>query len=355
MASKSNGPKFSVSELSDGERNALLIAANILTVKLGTIVFVDEAERHLHRSIISPLLTQLFANRPDCAFVISTHDVLLPLDNPTARTLLLRACSYTGNTVNGWDADLVTAESEIGDDLKIDIVGGRRKLLFVEGTEQGLDKPIYSLIFPNFSVIAKANCRDVEHAVSGIRDAAGFHCLRAFGIVDNDRRTPDDIEKMRSKGVYAAPVFSIESIYYYTEIQKRIAQRQSALTGADSDELLNKAKNTAVEAVKAHVQRLSERAVEATLRQDLMRQLPRQQDTAAAQPINVTIDVPSVVAAEAARLRQACDETDFATIIARYPVRETPALGNIAKCLGFQNRAQYESAVRKLLMDDATA
>ena len=84
MASKSGSKPYSIAQLSDGERNALLIATNVLTVKDGTLVLIDEPERHLHRSIISPLLTHLFAQRPECAFIVSTHDVMLPLDNPAS-------------------------------------------------------------------------------------------------------------------------------------------------------------------------------------------------------------------------------------------------------------------------------
>jgi hypothetical protein len=86
-----------------------------------------------------------------------------------------------------------------------------------------------------------------------------------------------------------------------------------------------------------------------------MRPLPGRKDIASAQVIIVTIDVLKVVAEEATRLQQACDAVDLASVIARYPVRETPALDYIAKHLGFQTRNQYESAVRKLLMDDAEA
>ena len=171
VASKNGSAPYSIAELSDGERNAILIAANVLTAKEGTLLLIDEPERHLHRSIISPLLTLLFAKRPDCAFVVSTHDVMLPLDNPSARTLLIRGCTYDGSTVTAWDADVVAPGSGIDDDLKRDILGARRKILFVEGTESSLDKPIYSLIFPEISVIAKGSCRDVERAVLSIRDA----------------------------------------------------------------------------------------------------------------------------------------------------------------------------------------
>jgi ABC-type lipoprotein export system ATPase subunit len=75
-ATQSGGTKYGIAELSDGERNAILMAANILTVPKGTLLLIDEPERHLHRSIISPLLTHLFARRPDCAFIVSTHDAI---------------------------------------------------------------------------------------------------------------------------------------------------------------------------------------------------------------------------------------------------------------------------------------
>ena len=71
--------------------------------------------------------------------------------------------------------------------------------------------------------------------------------------------------------------------------------------------------------------------------------------------INVSIDMAAFIAEERARLQHALDARDVATIISNYPVRETQALGQISQRLGFQNRGQYESALRKLLMDDNEA
>lgn len=355
MASRNSGPKYSISELSDGERNALLIAANVLTCKPGSILLIDEPERHLHRSIISPLLTLLFSKRSDCAFVISTHDVMLPLDNHEARTLLIRGCTYQNSNVVNWDADLLDAGGEIDDQLKQDVLGSRRKLLFVEGTVASLDLPLYSLLFPQVSVIPKSTCRDVEHAVSSIRDANELHWLRAFGIVDHDRRPEEAIAGLKEKGVYAVPVFAVESIYYHTLVLERLAACQNEMTGADTDQLLEQAKSAAINAIRPHIQRLSERVIEASVRQRLMSKLPKRSDIAQAQPIEITIDVPTIIAEEVARLTQACDDGDLSVIIARYPVRETPALREIAMKLGFQGRTQYENAVRKMLMDNTEA
>lgn len=355
IARKSDCEPYSIAQLSDGERNVLLIAATVLTVKPGTLILIDEPERHLHRSIISPLLTNLFAKRQDCAFVISTHDVMLPLDNPSAQSLLLRGCTYTGNLVTAWDADIVPAETEIDETLKKDILGARRKILFVEGTEKSLDKQLYSLIFPGISVISKATCRDVEHAVVGVRDASSLHWLHAFGIVDNDGRAPADIKNLEARGVYAISVFSVESIFYYPEIQRLVVQRHAEVTGEDAAARLESAKAAAIEAIKPHIQRLSNRMAEKAVREEIFRQWPRDTDIAAAKPISISVDVAAFAAKEHDRLRTAADADELSTIIARYPIRETPALTEIARKLGFQDCGQYEGAVRKLLMDDDNA
>lgn len=356
FASKNGSQPYSVAELSDGERNALLIAADVLTAPPGTLFVIDEPERHLHRSIISPLLTLLFERRNDCAFIVSTHDVLLPIDNPSARTLLLRSCTYSEpSSVRGWDADFVVTPDEIDDTLKKDILGSRRNLLFVEGEEHSLDRPIYSLLFPTASVISKQSCRDVEHAVTGIRDSGELHWLRAFGIIDNDNRDPTEISKLKSRGVYAVPAISVEAIYYHPSIQQQVCKRQAKVTGGNAQVLILEARDRALASLSPHVQRLSERVVEAKIRADLITKLPKRRDIATALRIDIRIDVPKIVADEKAKLEAAIASRDLGLIIARYPVRESGALGTIAETLGFQGRSQYESAVRQLLIDDGSA
>lgn len=354
-ASKSPDSPYSIAELSDGERNAILIAANVLTVRNGTLILIDEPERHLHRSIISPLLKSLFAQRPDCAFIISTHEVMLPLDVPESQILLIRGCDFKNSENITWESDVLSSESDIDDDIKRDILGARRKLLFIEGTENSLDKSLYSIIFPNVSVIAKSSSRDVEHTVSSIRDSESLHWLQAFGIIDNDGRSQEDINRLKSKGIYALPVFSVESIYYYTELQGRVAARQAEVTGDNVGRRIHEATLSAIEVIRPHAQRLSERAVEKKLREEMFKHLPKREEIAAANPINVTIDVPSIVREENNCFQAALNEGNLSDIIAHYPVRETPALKTIATKLGFQNREQYEAAVRKLLKDDANS
>ena len=136
LATKFGTEPYSAAEMSDGERNALLLTAEVLTVQPGTLILIDEPELHLHRSIVSPLLNGLFSMRQDCMFVISTHELALPLDNPASKTLLVRSCTYQGRTAVSWDVDLVNSPPEIDEDLKRDVLGARRTVVFVEGEEK---------------------------------------------------------------------------------------------------------------------------------------------------------------------------------------------------------------------------
>ena len=106
----------------------------------GTLFLIDEPERHLHRSIICPLLQAVFTARQDCRFVIATHELMLPLSFPDAEVLILRRCIFEGSKPVQWEADRTSAAAALSDELKTDIWGGRRQLVFVEGTRIALTR-----------------------------------------------------------------------------------------------------------------------------------------------------------------------------------------------------------------------
>lgn len=355
IASKAGGPPYGVNKLSDGERNAILITTNVLTAKPGTLFLIDEPERHLHRSIISPLLTLLFERRQDCAFCVATHEIMLPLSNSRARTLLLRSCGFNADAASVWDADILPAEAPIDERVKYEILGARRKILFVEGTSDSLDKPLYSLVFPDVSITPKASSIEVQRTVLGIRSAADLHWIRAFGIIDNDGRDDDDIARLRASGVYPLSVFAVESIYYHPEIQRLVSERHAAVVGGNPPARIAAAKASSLAEIARHAQRLSERVAEKRIRDSVLRQLPGRDRIAEGKPIRFEIDTPAQIAQERQRIQAFIDAGDIGSIVSRYPVRETGALATIATQLDFRDRTQYEATVRKLLMDDPDA
>ncbi len=355
MASKDGGPEYSAAQLSDGERNALLIAGNVLTAPSGTLLVIDEPERHLHRSIISPLLSQLFERRTDCGFVISTHDHDLPLEVQGARTLLLRSCNFNGQKVESWEADELPADTPIDDILKRDLLGARRKILFVEGTESSLDKPLYSLIFPMVSVIPKGNCRDVELAVVGSRAGEGFHWLRAFGIADGDGYAPDQIQSKRDKGVHALPYYSVEAIYFHPQLIEWIAFRQADVTGDDESEMTKRALAAGISAINGHTERLSEKVAKKSVRKLILEQIPNDDDLLSGRQVTIQNDAKTMCAERKSELDAALAGSDWETILTKCPVRESSALADISTALGFRKVEDYEKAVRHLMTVDSEA
>jgi ABC-type cobalamin/Fe3+-siderophores transport system ATPase subunit len=355
MASKNGGPEYSAAELSDGERNALLIAGNVLTAPPGTLLIIDEPERHLHRSIVAPLLSLLFERRSDCGFVVSTHDHDLPLEVPGARSLLIRACNFQGQNAENWEADELPADAPINEILKRDLIGSRRKVLFVEGTESSLDKPLYSLIFPMISVIPKGNCREVENAVAGSRAAQDFHWLRAFGIADGDGYDQEQVEAKRQKGVYALPFYSVESVYFHPNIIYWVAARQAEVVGGDADEMAEHAILQGVLGVSSHTERLSRNVAKKAARKLILEQIPNDDELLDGQEVIATNTAPDIHARRKVELDAAVKRRDWLTILTRCSIRECGARNDVTGALGFRTISDYEKAVRQLLTIDRDA
>jgi hypothetical protein len=108
----------------------------------------------------------------------------------------------------------------------------------------------------------------------------------------------EDIARLQKKGIFALPVFSVESIYYHPTLQEMAAKRRATVTGEDYAEKVEAAKKAALDAIRPHARRLSERTVEKRLRDEMFKYLPRRNEIRDAAPINVSIDIATFVKEE---------------------------------------------------------
>lgn len=352
FASKNSGPQYSIAQLSDGERNAILIAADVLTATPNTLFIIDEPERHLHRSIISPLLTELFLFRKDCAFIVATHDIGMPIDNPESRTLIVRSCIWNGEQINSWDADLLSPNTEIDQHLKQDILGSRRTILFIEGTGTSLDQHIYRILFPDISIVSQGNCLAVEQAVKGILATESFSWIKAYGLIDADDRLPDELEKFKTQNIYALSCYSVESLYYNSTIIKCLANVMAELLGIKSDVLENEVIDGFLKSIVVQKERLCARVSERKIRGSV--RIPIWKEIQSEAVFKQEIDLKKVFENEKILFDSYIESKEIDKLIFRYPVRETQVLNEIASTLRLKTRKDYESSVRKLLMDDVS-
>ena len=188
------------------------------------------------------------------------------------------------------------------------------------------------------------------HSVKGLRGAQHIAWVEAFGIVDRDNRSDDEVAALREDRVYALPWYSVESIYYHPRLQERIAQPRSQFLGSDSEAELQAAQECALAKVRQHVDRIAKKRASALARGQVQQSIPAEVDPDS--PLVLpSIDVPALRDEARLSLKGALDGDDLATIVERYPIRETGALTAIARGLGFKSCAEYEQAVRKLLVD----
>ena len=351
-----NGLSFSIAQMSDGERAAAIMAANVLTVEPGTILLIDEPERHLQRSIIEPFLSALFAKRQDCAFVISTHEIALPIANPAANVVILRSCLWNGNQSSAWDAEVLESGANLPEDLKRDILGARRRILFVEGSPNSRDLPLYGAMFPELSVVPKGSCNEVIRAVNGLRSSQEHHHVAAFGLIDRDDRQPDQMEKLAEGGIFALDVCSVESLYYCSDAIEAIAHRQAESLGCDPQEMISTAVQNALSAIADEsglAERMAARRSERGVRNLIERLTPNWRIIMQS---NECLEMPTTIESpyprELTQFNDLVNAGDLNGLIARYPLTESTALGRIAQIMRCADRADYERMVAARVRED---
>lgn len=353
---RGNGASFSITQMSDGERNAAIIAATVLTVKEGTTILIDEPERHLHRSIVEPFLSALFQRRTDCAFVISTHEISLPVAHPETRSLIIRSCTWNGDAAKAWDIDLLDANTKLPEDLKRAVLGSRKRILFVEGDDSNsLDLPLYRTLYPEISILPKGSCGEVLKAVKGLRGSENLHHVEAFGLIDRDDRPDDEVRRLANENVYALDFFSAEALYYYSDAIAAVAHHQAESLMKDADELRKNAVKKALDILKEEgiAERMAARRCERQVRNLLLSELPDSDSIKENPEEPICASIPSPYPDELIHFRALLAENKLDELVARYPLRKSRVFDVIARALHFTGKDNYELTLLSRLQDNS--
>ena len=240
--------------------------------------------------------------------------------------------------------------SDLPDDLKASVLGSRKRILFVEGDLGSLDAPIYGLLLPDTTVIPKGSSAHVMRAVDGLRTAERLHWVLAYGLVDRDDLTDDQVRELQDRGVFALSVHSAEAIYYSDAAMRRLARRQAETLGVDAEEWLNRATGAALALLsnEGTILRLSARRCERLVRGNMLSKIPTWRDIQSGFDISISVPVKDLYDQEVATYRVMIESRDLDGLISRYPVRESGALKEIATNLEFKGRTKYEQAVLAL-------
>ena len=222
--SKNKGQPYDARFMSDGERDVLYYLAVCLCLPQNIFVILDEPENHIHNSIINKLFSLLEKERPDLTFIYATHNLEFAAEHPNTKKLWFE--NYDGSK---WDYHILGEEEELPEQLLLEVLGAKEKVLLVEGTRNSLDTKLYQAYYKDYKVIGCGGCQNVINFVKAFNSHTLHTHYDVKGIVDRDYRPEKEIDALRKEGIYVCEVAEVENLFIVPEIMQYMA----SLLGTD--------------------------------------------------------------------------------------------------------------------------
>ena len=206
--------------LSDGEKAVFYYIGHILIAAENSYIVVDEPENHLHATICNKLWDTLEKVRNDCKFIYLTHNLSFATSRSNCTILWNKEYKppYT------WNFEVLPDTGIIPEQLVMEIVGSRKNVCFCEGNDKSsIDYKLYSVLFPEYTVIPAAGHRNVIDYVNAYNNMPSF-ITKAVGIIDGDHHLLQQIEKWKEQGVYTLPINEVENILCDENILSKAAE-----------------------------------------------------------------------------------------------------------------------------------
>lgn len=231
--------------LSAGEKLVLYYFGSVLYAPENAVIPVDSPEMFLHPSTIRSVWDRVESLRPDCTFVYTTHDLDFAATRSSAATVWVRGCSAGADA---FDYDLLPPDSQLSEEMYLAILGARRPVMFIEGDgTRSIDAKLYPLIFPEYTIKSLGSCDRVIESTRVFNSLGAFHHLDSIGIVDRDRRSPQEVGYLRRKKIMVPEVAEIENMLMVEEVIRTVA----IVNGRDDTKAFNKVKSAVMALFKA--------------------------------------------------------------------------------------------------------
>lgn len=310
---------YSASEMSDGERSVFYMLGQVLVIPRNSLLIFDEPELHVHRSIISKLWDELEAIRPDCAFVLISHDLEFAASRVADKYVILE---YTETP--SWVLEKVPVDSGFSEELTALILGSRKPILFIEGTASSLDLAIYRSCYGEWMIIPKGSCQEVIHSVVTMRNNVNLTRVTCSGIVDADDYDQGDKDYLSDLGIEVLPVSEIENMILLPHISELILKNEGH-SESEIGEILEKLASEIFESLNS--QGAIERAVTNYCKRRIDRML-KKIDLSESETVNdltveyrkaaESLDIENIAQQVRAKINEAITNRDLPLLLANY-------------------------------------
>ncbi|MBR8699152.1 DUF4435 domain-containing protein [Enterococcus casseliflavus] len=179
---------------------------------------VDEPETFLNVSNFSRLWDTLESYRQDCKFIYISHVIDFIVSRSNVDMLWCKQFTYP----DSWNIERVEYEGDLVNEfpkgLLSEILGARIPILFCEGDKNSHDYFVYSNLFREEVVVCPVggHTKVIEYT-RAYNNSPVLDNNCAYGIIDSDLMSEDQILKYKSDNVYTLPFNEIEMIFFTRE------------------------------------------------------------------------------------------------------------------------------------------
>lgn len=348
MVKKVGQAEYHGKQMSDGERVTLYLIGQCLCATDNSIVIIDEPEIHLHKSLMSRLWNKIEEVCPNKLLVFITHDLDFAASRKEAKKIWIK--SYDGAA--NWTWEEVPKVDTIPENLVIEIVGNRKNLIFCEGERTSYDAILYQAAFPDYHVVPRGGCEKVIESTKAVRGNPSLHHLQAYGIIDSDYRTVDEINALAIAGIYTINVAEVENLLciepilrivaanQHLEVEATVTATRTFIIGCLADEFDVQVSNRAEREIQFRLNTFTKGAHSEQGLRDGMTAI-----------IN-TIDIAAIYAANRTLYQQAIDENSLEKALRIYNRKNLHR--RISPSFGLAN-GEYANIVMRLLKSDKKA
>ena len=205
-ANSDDGRDYPTIQMSDGEKVMPYLVGQVLQAPINGFIVVDEPEMYLHKTILKKLWDILEKERQDCLFIYLTHDLDFATSRTTAKKIWIKSFTHPDN----WEIKDIP-ENDIPESLLFELLGSRKNILFCEGLKGSIDERIYSILFPELTIIPVGSCFDVINHTKAFNKLPNV-ATNALGLIDSDHHDPKRLVKLKTDKVYFFSVSEAENL-----------------------------------------------------------------------------------------------------------------------------------------------
>lgn len=216
-AESDDGRSYPSIQMSDGEKVMLYLIGQVLQAPKDGFIVIDEPEMYLHKTILKKLWDILEKERQDCLFIYLTHDLDFATSRATAKKIWIKSFTHPDK----WEIEDIPTD-EIPETLLFELLGSRKNILFCEGQKGSIDERVFSILFPELTIMPVGSCFDVINHTKAFNKLTTVNTT-AIGLIDSDHHDTTRLDTLKTEKIYNFSISEVENLFLDEQFLQKMA------------------------------------------------------------------------------------------------------------------------------------